>query len=223
MTMTDSAPVRERPIRVALVDDHQLVLDGLAARLSNSALGIDVLAVEARWSDLLAHREFPFDVVVLDLNLGDNIPIGAKLRALRTVGSSAVVMSRHADSASVSAAMQAGALGFVPKTESADELIAAIQSAASSERHLSPELETALEDFASTPEALVGKQEQRALVLYAAGRSIREVAVEMGTTEETIKSYIKRARRKYRTAGIDLGTRGLLRRYSEQAGWIPSE
>ena len=214
---------RERPIRVALVDDHQLVLDGLAARLAHSDLGISVLAVEARWTDLLAHEEFPFDVVVLDLNLGDNIPIGAKLRALRTVGSSAVVMSRHADSASVSAAMQAGALGFVPKTESADELIAAIQSAASSERHLSPELETALEDFAATPEALVGKQEQRALVLYASGRSIREVAAEMGTTEETIKSYIKRARRKYRTAGIDLGTRVLLRRHGARAGWIPTE
>ena len=60
-------------------------------------------------------------------------------------------------------------------------------------------------------------------MLYASGRSIREVAAEMGTTEETIKSYIKRARRKYRTAGIDLGTRVLLRRHGARAGWIPTE
>jgi len=60
-------------------------------------------------------------------------------------------------------------------------------------------------------------------VLYATGRSIREVAEKMGTTEETIKSYIKRARRKYRDIGLDLGTRLLLRRHAAREGWIPPE
>ena len=214
---------RERPIRVALVDDHQLVLDGLAARLAHSDLGISVLAVEARWTDLLAHKEFPFDVVVLDLNLGDNIPIGAKLRALRTVGSSAVVMSRHADSGSINAAIQAGAMAFVAKTETADELIRAIKSAAERERHLPAHVATVLASFRATPDAGLGRQEQRALVLYAGGRSIKEVALAMATTDETVKSYIKRARRKYRQVGVDLGTRVLLRRHGIREGWIAPE
>ena len=60
-------------------------------------------------------------------------------------------------------------------------------------------------------------------MLYAGGRSIKEVALAMSTTEETVKSYIKRARRKYRQVGIDVGTRVLLRRHGIREGWIAPE
>ena len=45
----------------------------------------------------------------------------------------------------------------------------------------------------------------------------------METTEETVKSYIKRARRKYREVGIDIGTRILLRRHGLREGWLTSD
>jgi two-component system uhpT operon response regulator UhpA len=220
LSIMHTAPRRESRIRVAIVDDHRLVLDGLSARLAPRSLGIAVVATESRWNDLLQHGEFPMDVVVLDLHLEDDIPIAVKLRVLQSVGSAAVVMSRHADTASVSAAMHAGAWGFVPKTDSADELIAAIRSAAARRRHLSVELENALASYSALPNAGLGRQELRALVLYAGGRTIREVAQSMETTEETVKSYIKRARRKYRQIGADLGTRVLLRRHAIHEGWI---
>jgi DNA-directed RNA polymerase specialized sigma24 family protein len=60
-------------------------------------------------------------------------------------------------------------------------------------------------------------------MLYAAGRPVKEVAVAMGTTEDTVKSYIKRGRRKYRAAGIDIGTRILLRRQATVEGWLSPE
>jgi DNA-binding NarL/FixJ family response regulator len=223
LSITEAETRRSSKIRVAIVDDHRLVLDGLSARLSPRALGISVVATESSWTGLLQHREFPMDVVVIDLNLDDNIPISAKLRALQTTGTAAVVMSRHSDTASVSAAMQAGAWGFVPKTDSADELIAAIRAAAVGRRHLSVELENALANFSEVPDAGLGRQELRALVLYSGGRSIKEVAHEMATTDETVKSYIKRARRKYREIGVDLGTRVLLRRHAIREGWISSD
>jgi two-component system uhpT operon response regulator UhpA len=198
-------------IRVAIVDDHRLVLDGLTARLHEPANGISIVAAETSWAALIAHPEFPVDVVVLDLHLEDGIPVGTKLRALGTIGTAAIVMSRHADSASVTAAMRAGAMGFVPKTDSAAELAAAIRAAADST------------GFAASPDPGLGRQEQRALVLYASGRSIKEVATEMETTEETVKSYIKRARRKFREVGVDVGTRILLRRYGIREGWLTPE
>ena len=224
MTVTNAIPPRARGerLRVAIVDDHQLVLDGLVSRLAHAAFGIEVVAAESGWNDLLTHEAFPVDVVVLDLHLDDKIPIGAKLRALRAAGVPAVVMSRHSDGATVTAALRAGALGFVPKTESAEELVTAIHSAAASTQHLSGGAANALEESLA-PAAGLGRQEQNALVLYATGRSIREVAEKMGTTEETIKSYIKRARRKYRDIGLDLGTRLLLRRHAAREGWIPPE
>lgn len=208
------------PIRVALVDDHRLVLDGLAARLHDPENGLAIVAIETSWSALIANPEFPVDVVVLDLHLEDGIPVGTKLRALGTIGTATVVMSRHADSASVTAAMRAGALAFVPKTESADELIAAIKSAARSAQHLPAPLAAEIAGYSAMPDPGLGRQEQRALVLYASGRSIKEVSAIMLTTDETVKSYIKRARRKYREVGVDLGTRILLRRHAVREGWL---
>ena len=223
--MSTATPVRGRSsgIRVALLDDHRLVLDGLVARLSTKTTGITVVAAESSWAALVDNPDFPFDVVVLDLHLEDNIPIGTKLRALQAAGSSAVVMSRHADSGSINAAMQAGAMAFVPKTEPAEELILAIRSAAKQRNHIPEHVATVLAGFRATPDAGLGRQEQRALVLYAGGRSIKEVAHTMATTEETVKSYIKRARRKYRQVGVDVGTRVLLRRHGIREGWIAPE
>ncbi len=219
--MGTSSPARASadPIRVALVDDHQLVLDGLVARLAHESKRMSVSAAASSWAGLLEHPGFPFDVVVLDLHLEDNIPIGTKLRALSAAGSTAVVMSRHADSGSINAAIQAGAMAFVAKSESADELVAAITAAAASERHLPAYVAAILAGFRATPDAGLGRQEQRAIELYAGGLSIKEVAHEMAMTEETVKSYIKRARRKFRQVGVDVGTRVLLRRHGVREGW----
>jgi DNA-binding NarL/FixJ family response regulator len=218
--MQDSAPV---VIRVAIVDDHRLVLDGLSARLDDPATGISIVATETTWGGLITNPEFPVDVVVLDLRLEDGIPIGTKIRALSAIGCATVVISRHADTASITTALQAGALGFVAKTESVTELDAAIRSAAARQQHLSAPLQAALAEFAATPDPGLGRQELRALVLYAGGRSIKEVAHDMETTEETVKSYIKRGRRKYRDIGIDVGTRILLRRHGIREGWLSPE
>ena len=223
MGVVSPARTRASTIRVAIVDDHQLVLDGLVARLTHKATGLTIAAAESTWAGLVGNPGFPFDVVVLDMHLEDSIPIGTKVRALEAAGTRSVVMSRHADSGSINAAFQAGALAFVPKTESADELITAIKSAAKRVHHLPAEAATVLAGFRAAPDAGLGRQEQRALMLYAAGRTIKEVAVMMATTDETVKSYIKRARRKYRQVGIDVGTRILLRRHGIREGWIAPE
>lgn len=216
-------PTARDEIRVAIVDDHRLVVDGLAARLESEAPAVRVVTTASDWHDLLEHPEFPVDVVVLDLQLGDGIPITTKIRALAAADSAAVVISRHADGDSVRAALLAGALGFVVKTDSAEELVAAIHAAAAGERYVSEPLASAVGDSGSIPEFSLGRQEQRALRLYASGRSTREVAEEMQTTQETAKSYVKRARRKYREMGIAVGTRTLLRKHAVREGWPGTE
>jgi len=214
---------RPNVITAAIIDDHRLVIDGIVAHLHARDTGVEVVIAETSWAALLAHRAFPVDVTVLDLNLDDNIAIGAKVRALAAAGTRVVVMSRHADLASIHGAIRAGALAFVPKTEAADEIVSAIRSAANGEQYRNAPLTAALEVMSTVKDPGLGKQEQRALVLYASGRSIREVANDMGTTEETVKSYIKRGRRKYREVGIDLGTKILLRRHGIREGWLAPE
>lgn len=208
-------------IRVAVLDDHRLVADGLASVLSGT--GFDVAVIASSWTELLASPAMPTDVTVVDLHLGDGIVIESKVRALSTMGTSVVVISRHSDRTTVASVMRAGALAFVAKTDPVDELVTAILTAAEGATHLASHRATALEHSVSSPRAELGAREQRALVLYAGGRSIREVAADMLTTEETVKSYIKRARRKFREAGVDLGTRILLRTYAIREGWLSPE
>ncbi|CAN5257562.1 response regulator transcription factor [soil metagenome] len=209
-------------IRVAVVDDHRLVIDGIEARLS-AARGIEVVIGATDWPGLVSHQNFPVDVVVLDLNLDDHIPIATKIRALNATGSRTVVISRHADASTIHGAIKAGALAFIPKTDPADELVQAIRAVASGAVYETRTVRDALEQAANAQDPGLGKQEYRALVLYAAGRSIREVATEMDTTDETVKSYIKRGRRKYRQIGIDLGTKILLRGHAIREGWLNAE
>lgn len=207
-------------ITVAIVDDFRLVVDGLVAHLADARIGIDVVIQASSWGELVDHPRFPAQVTVLDLNLGDTISISTKVQALVAAGSGVVVISRHSDPATVARAVDAGALGYVPKTDGADELVNAIRDAAADRRHLSPPLEEAIESLHVPVYPVLGQRESEAIALYSTGRTIREVAEEMGTTEETIKSYIKRARRKYREAGVELGTRSLLRTHGIREGWL---
>lgn len=218
--MTQRLTEEPRKIRVAVVDDYRLVMDALAAHLSTGQHNIEVVIGAMSWAEMVAHPRFPADVTVLDLNLKDGLNLATKIQALRTAGSEVVVISRHADASSISRAMQAGACGFVPKTDPATDLVAAIHAAARGERFLRATLAAGIAEFAESSFPGLGEREHQALSLYSNGRSIRQVASEMDTTDETIKSYIKRARRKYRDAGIELGTRVLLRQHGVKQGWV---
>ncbi len=225
--MTDAVTAKRLAgkTRVALLDDHRLLVDGLAARLGGPRSRIEVVAAVTTWRDLLEHEAFPagLDVVVLDYNLEDSAPFESKVQALREARIAAVVISRHTDAGTVHGVLHAGAAAFIGKSDSADELVATIHAVASGRTRVNATVERALAEYAKREDPALGRQEMRALMLYAGGRSIREVADDMRTTEETVKSYIKRGRRKYRRVGVDLGTKLLLRRHAIREGWITPE
>jgi DNA-binding NarL/FixJ family response regulator len=220
---TTGAEARRRRIRVALVDDHLLLVEGLAARLSAPRARIEVVAVLTTWEPLLGHPAFPVDVVVVEYGLEDDVPFETKIQQLGEHGVAAVALARTRDAATVHAALSAGALTLVPKSEPAEHLVAAVHAAADGRAHHSPAVQEALDAWANRADPTLGRQELTALQLYAQGRSVHEVAMHMATTDQTAKSYIKRGRRKYRTAGVDLGTKVLLRRHAIREGWIPPE
>jgi DNA-binding NarL/FixJ family response regulator len=212
--MTVSA---EETIRVAVVHSQALAAAGLAALLEGA--GLEVVATAPTFGELLATASGTIDVVVLEPHLLDGVLIATRVRELDALGVNTVVLSRRTDAATVAAAMRAGARAFVATSDSPGEFVAAVRTAARGGHHLAEHRADAVRSARHTVEAGLGKQEERALVLYANGKSLREVAMLMDTTEETVKSYVKRARRKYRNRGIDIGTRSLLRDYSSAQGW----
>ena len=206
------------PIRLALVDDHKMLLGALTEWIRNAADDIDMVAAVATWPDLLTHPEFPVDVVLLDLDLKDNIPISLKLSMLKTTGVKTVLMSTYSEPAVVREALAAGALGYLVKSEDASMIVEALRAANRGESYISAELDLALNasDVGGSPK--LSAQERRVMALYGGGEPVKSVAYELGISEETAKSYLKRIREKYRVAGFDVGTKVALRKRAIQDG-----
>ena len=204
-------------IRVAVVHSQLLASAALAAFLEQADLA--VVATASTWDGLLGHPEMPVDVVVLDPHLPDGLLLSSRVRELTALGSQTVVLSRRTDAASVASAMQSGARAFVATSDAPGDFVSAIRTAAGGGQHLADHHARVASSAGSRLDAGLGPKEERAIVLYSSGLSLREVAAIMETTEDTVKSYVKRARRKYREQGIEIGTRQLLRDHAQAQGW----
>jgi DNA-binding CsgD family transcriptional regulator len=73
-------------------------------------------------------------------------------------------------------------------------------------------LDLALIAEGGEPTPKLSAQERRVMALYGAGEPVKAVAYQLGISDETAKSYLKRIREKYRMAGFDVGTKVALRK-----------
>ncbi|UXN25197.1 response regulator transcription factor [Curtobacterium flaccumfaciens] len=210
----------EEPIRLALVDDHRMLLGALTEWIRNAADDITLVAAVTTWPELLTSPAFPVDVVLLDLDLKDSIPVSLKISTLKTAGVKTVVMSTYSEPNVVREALGAGALGYLVKSEDADMIVEAIRSAQRGEQYVSAELDLAINSGNVGGVPKLSAQERRVMALYGGGEPVKSVAYQLGISEETAKSYLKRIREKYRVAGFDVGTKVALRKRAITDGII---
>lgn len=211
-------PPASNPIRLAIIDDHKMLLGALTEWIRTAADDITMVAALSTWPELLTHPEFPVDVVLLDLDLKDNIPISLKISTLKTTGVKTVLMSTYSEPNLVREALAAGALGYLVKSEDASMIVEAIRAAAQGEPFVSAELDLALNSGEVGGSPKLSAQERRVMALYGGGEPVKAVAYQLGISEETAKSYLKRIREKYRIAGIDVGTKVALRKQAISDG-----
>jgi DNA-binding NarL/FixJ family response regulator len=211
-----------RTITLGIVDDHQVLLDGLTAWIRARTDDVRVAVACTSWSRLLASDGYPVDVVLLDLELGDVLPAAVKIATLRMAGVATVVVSTTADPAMVRECISAGALGFVPKREDASVILDAVRTAARGETYLSATVAAAL--LADDPRVetvpRLSEQERRVLVLYASGLPMKSVARRLDVGYETAKSYLGRVRDKYAECGREARSKIDLRRRAVEDGLI---
>jgi DNA-binding NarL/FixJ family response regulator len=222
-------PASVPKVRLAIIDDHQMVLTGLQAWLAQAASDVEVVIASTNWADLLAHPAFPVDVALLDLDLGDGISAPLKIATLRSAGVACVVISTFADPARVRACVSSGALGYVPKSEPAEEIIQAVEAAARGEGYMTTGLAALLvadrehQVDGPSPAPSLSPQETRALVLYASGLPMKSVAHKLGVSFETAKGYIDRVREKYARVGREARTKLELNRRAVEDGLLLNE
>ena len=184
------------PIRILLVDDHQLVRDGLRARLS--AVGrFDIVGEAASAEEALAvAAATPIDLALMDINLKGVSGIEATARFHADHPDIAVIMlSMHDKAEYVLQAIQAGARGYVLKDAPATDIIAAIDSAAEGKVYYSAALQIA-PSGPSSPLLLLTAREKDVLQHIARGQSNKEIARELDLSVRTVETHRWNIKRK---------------------------
>jgi DNA-binding NarL/FixJ family response regulator len=193
-----------RACRVGIVDDHELLLDGLAMYMRSNAADLEVVISTTGWYELIRHPAFAPDVVVMDLQLQEPISIETRVRACLGAGARVVVVSAFETDEIRQRSLAAGASAFVPKSSPADAVVDAVRAAWSG---------------VHGPTAFVDA-ELETLRLYADGLSPVDIGLQLGVSFETVKNNLARIRDHYAESGRPTHSKQELIRRAAEDGLV---
>jgi DNA-binding NarL/FixJ family response regulator len=185
------------PLTLLVVDDHEVVRQGLVALLDRRA-GFQVVAEAGTVAEALEQaRRFRPDLVVMDVRLPD----GSGIEACRDIRSEmpdtrVVMLTSYPDEDAVLAAIVAGASGYLLKQVRARDLVAALETVAAGGSLLDPAVTgkvlERMRRIATDDDELAAltKQERKILALVAEGKTNKEIAGEVFLSDKTVKNYV---------------------------------
>jgi DNA-binding NarL/FixJ family response regulator len=183
-------------IRVLAVDDHKVVLAGLAGLIDGAEdMQVVGLASDGEAAVALTEQTEP-DVVLMDLSMPQLNGIAATRRILEVrPQSNVLVLTSFSDRERIVDAIRAGAVGYILKDSEPEELLRAIRAAARGESPLDPRVaREVLRSGATTPSTPdLTDREQEVLRLVAAGLANKQIAARLGIREGTVKAHLSHA------------------------------
>src|SRR3954469_5288838 len=102
-------------VRLAILDDHEVLLDSLGSWIGSNAPDFEVVLMAATWLQLVHSPAFPTDLVFIDFQLKEPVSIEARVRTCRAAGARVMVLSSVETREARDRAMAAGAADFVSK------------------------------------------------------------------------------------------------------------
>ncbi len=193
------AIVSDFPLRVMLVDDHEVVRNGIKALLqATDDIVVTAEASSVREAIEEAERTRP-DVVVMDVRLidGSGIEATRDIRAKRPQ-TAVLMLTSFADDEALFASIMAGASGYVLKQIKSAELVRAIRAVGAGQSLLDPAVTKNVLDrlrrgkhlMQDEKLARLSPQEERILTLVAEGRTNKQIGEELHLAEKTVKNYV---------------------------------
>lgn len=190
----------EKSIGVLIVDDHQVVREGLRTMLSRYD-DIAVVGEAATMKDAIAEScSLKPDVVLMDVRLSGGSGVDA-CRAIRDCcpATRVLFLSSYEDDEAVLAAVFGGASGYLLKQVNAEGLLRAIRAVAAGQSILDPSITESVltrirlqKEQASAPQrTTLSAQQQRVLALLAEGKTNKEIGSSLELSDKTVKNYVR--------------------------------
>ena len=205
--------------RIILADDHQLFRQGLRSLLEKAGHEIVGEAADGRAAVALAQTLHP-DIAVLDLSMPLLNGLDAAAEMKRSVPHTKVILlTMYTDKEYVLRALDAGARGYVLKTQAAEDLVRAVREISTGEVYLSPAVSVSVVDAylgkARANEDPLTPRERQILQLVAEGKTTKEIANLLDISFKTAESHRNRAMQK-----LDIHDVAGLTRYAIRRGLI---
>lgn len=185
-------------LTLVIAEDHGVVADGIATMLSFED-DMEVKRIVATAADLIrAVEELRPDVALVDVNLQGSDGLDAVQEIVAgDFGTFCIALTMYTDLDTVSRAVSAGVVGYLPKNVRREELVQAVRAVAEGKGVLSPDVTKPFLDrvkpVASTADLeQLSAREQQVLEELAAGKSTRLIAEALNLGEETVKSHLSR-------------------------------
>ena len=191
-------PTEQRPLRLLVVDDHEVVRQGLVALLDRRE-SFEVVAQAGSVAEAIAAaNRFEPDLVIMDVRLPDGSGIEA-CREIRSEhpGMRVVMLTSYPDEEAVLSAIIAGASGYLLKQVRGRDLVAALESVGRGDSLLDPAV---TEKILQRVRAAAGgesdeladltSQERKILLLVADGMTNKQIATEVFLSDKTVKNYV---------------------------------
>jgi DNA-binding NarL/FixJ family response regulator len=188
-----------RPLRIMVVDDHEVVRQGLVALLDRRD-GFDVVAQAGTMAEAIAAAaRFEPDLVIMDVRLPDGSGIEAcrEIRGARPE-TRVIMLTSYPDEEAVLSAIIAGASGYLLKQIRGRDLVSALESVGRGESLLDPavtervlqRVRAAATGSATDELADLTSQERKILLLVAEGMTNKEIATQVFLSDKTVKNYV---------------------------------
>lgn len=196
-----TAVLAEHRITAVLIEDHDVVQEGIGRWCERANPPIDLLDVGDRPATAWLAPGADADVVIMDLQLKNGVQEFGELRRLAEAGRRIVVYSQDETRDTAVHCINLGALSYVAKSEVKEHLVAAVRAAAEGEPYTPPALSGSIVGDADPNRPRLTRQEMAALRAWFASSSKERAGKMLGISARTVDTYIERARVKYAAVG----------------------